>query len=421
MKKALGDISATAVAFGLLLLVSGLADATSSSSAAGAALAGPGGQAQLLGPSAPSSSSLPPVPSATSSLSQAEANWASPNGNRFDQDYSPQTQINSSDTQYLGLDWVFPLPARPPPLATYAGQGGLGVDTAPMIVNGTVYAITQFDQVFAINAATGDVVWTDTLPITLNSTAGTGSPLVLHAHDGTEQWSTTLFHDTPTLWLQAANDRVYAINALDGTYELNFTDFTGPTTVEGNSPTSFYNDAGQANILLDEAAGILITSHGAESYASNGRCFYHRLGHPRGPARASVDFLLHASAAEISASPSTRTGISRRSPTCRALRSSTPELGSTNGYTNPAEVAGGVQMNTKDSMVVQLKDLTPSQLNSTLYNDWGYAAQSSQCAAITGGSLYRLDGRGLGWCLDPRLWPDGWHGVRQQPTTRTRG
>jgi PQQ-like domain len=404
-KRVLGDISVTAVAFGLLLLVSGLADSTSpssSSAAAGAALAGPGGQAEQLGLlSAPSSSSsLLPVASATSSLSQDEANWASPNGNQFGQDYSPQTQINSSDTQYLGLDWVFPLPARPPPLATYAGQGGLGVDTAPLIVNGTVYAITQFDQVFAINAATGDVIWTDILPITLNSTAGTGSPLVLHAHDGTELWSTTLFHDTPTLWLQAANDKVYAIDALDGTYELNFTDFTGPTVVQGNSPTSFYNDAGQANILLDEAAGVLITSHGGESYASNGRCFFMGwdvLVDPPTPLWTSY-----------CTPPQPESGVPvdpdwdiSQVTNMSSAEIFSPGLGSTNGYTNPAEVAGGVLLNSKDDIVVQLKDLSPSQLNSTLYNDWGYAAQSSQCTAITGGASTGSTAAGWGgaWLL----------------------
>ena len=46
-------------------------------------------------------------------LTQAQANWEFPNGNAFNQDYNPQNQINSSNVQYLGLSWIFPLPTVP--------------------------------------------------------------------------------------------------------------------------------------------------------------------------------------------------------------------------------------------------------------------------------------------------------------------
>ena len=122
-------------------------------------------------------------------MTQAEANWASPNGNQFGQDYNPQTQINSSNVQYLGLSWLFPLPTHPAALASITS--GFGVDTAPLIVNGTIYAVTQFDEVFAINAATGNVVWTDILPITANSTAALGVAVrSLHA----ARWEGAVHH-----------------------------------------------------------------------------------------------------------------------------------------------------------------------------------------------------------------------------------
>jgi hypothetical protein len=78
-----------------------------------------------------------------------------------------------------------------------------------------------------------------------------------------------------------------------------------------------------------------------------------------------------------------------------------PGVHSTNGYTTAAEIAGGVQMNTNNSIVVQLKNLTASQLNSTLYNDWGYVGQSAQCTAITGGASTGSTGAGWGgaWIL----------------------
>jgi outer membrane protein assembly factor BamB len=389
MKKALGDVSLrarTALGLLILLLFSGIATAVS-----------PGGGAVAA---SSSSSSQPSSPNLSSALTQAEANWASPNGNQYGQDYNPQMQINSSNTQYLGLSWVFPLPARPAPLATYSGQGGLGVDTAPLVVNGTIYAITQFDQVFALNAETGAAIWADILPITLNSTAGTGSPLVLHAHDGIEQWSTSLFNHTPTLWLQAANNKVYAIDALDGAYELNFTDFSGPKTVQGNSPTSFYNDAGQANILLDQSAGILITSHGAESIAANGRCYFtgwNVLADPPAPSWTSYCTPPQPGSG-IPVDPNWDISQVKNMSSAEIF---SPGLGSTNGYTTPAEVAGGVLLNSHNGIVVQLKDLSPSQLNSTLYNDWGYADQTAQCTAITGGQSTGSTGAGWGgaWLL----------------------
>jgi glucose dehydrogenase len=386
MKKTLSNTSTRAIALAILFIISGI------------------GASLLVNPAAAAPNASPavaaPSAAAPAALTQAEANWAAPNGNQYNQDYNPQSQINSSNGQYLGLNWLLPLPSLPPGLGSYAGPGGYGVDTAPMIINGTIYAITQFDQIFALNAATGDVIWTDTLPITLNSTLGTSSPLVLHAHDGTDQWSTTLFHNTPTLWLQAADNEVYAINGLNGTYELNFTDFTGPKAIAGNSPSSFYNDVGQANILLDQSAGILITSHGAEADAANGRCYYEGwniLATPPTPLWTSYC---------TPPQPNSNVPLDPNWDISQVTNMSSAEIfypgvHSTNGYTTPAEIAGGVQMNTNNSIVVQLKNLTSSQLNSTLYNDWGYAAQTAQCTAITGGQSTGSTGAGWGgaWLL----------------------
>jgi len=349
------------------------------------------GSSVLLSPASAAPSSAAPaalVPQPTAE----EANWAYPNGNQFNQDYNPQSVINSSNTQYLGLSWLFPLPTRPTPLTTYAGAAGLGVDTAPMIVNGTIYAITQFDQVFALNAANGDVIWNDVLPITLTSTAGLDtSGVVLHAHDGIEQWTTSLFDHTPTLWLQAADEKVYAIDAVNGAYELNFTDFTGDGMVSGNSPTSLYDSHGAANILVDQQRGILISSQGAESIAANGRCFY------RG-----WDILVNPPTPMWTAyctppQPGSNVPLDPRWGISQVNNMSSAEI----FYPGPAGDAGGATFNTNGQDVVQLKSLPPSQLNSTLYNDWGYSNQSAQCLSITGGESTGSTGAGWGgaWLL----------------------
>src|SRR5713101_1773734 len=119
------------------------------------------------------STSTPVAMAAATPLTQLQANWAAPDGNQFNHNYNPQNQINSSNAQYLGLSWLFPLPAHPTGLLSVAG--GLGVDTSPLIINGTVYFVTQAMQAFALNAANGNVLWTTVLPVLPNSTVGHGT------------------------------------------------------------------------------------------------------------------------------------------------------------------------------------------------------------------------------------------------------
>src|SRR6266849_2742517 len=145
------------------------------------------GASVLLSPASASPNS--PAALAATPLTLLQANWAFANGDAFNSGYNPQNLINSSNAQYLGLSWLFPLPTHPTALLTVAG--GLGVDTAPLIVNGTIYAVTQFDQAFALNAANGNVLWTTVIPVLPNSSAGLGvTPAAsLHLHDGNEQFT----------------------------------------------------------------------------------------------------------------------------------------------------------------------------------------------------------------------------------------
>jgi glucose dehydrogenase len=216
-----------------------------------------------------SSASLAATP-----LSQLEANWAAPDGNQFNHNFNPQKQVNSSNAQYLGLAWLFPLPTHPAALLSV--PGGLGVDTAPLVVNGTVYFVTQFDQVFALNAANGNVIWTTVIPVSANSTAGRGiGALALHHHNGNVQFTTALFNHTPTFWVSATDWKVYAINAFTGKFELNFSIFDGPQTVQGTHTGAQYGGGvGAANLLVDQNRGILISSAVSPASPNTGRCFY---------------------------------------------------------------------------------------------------------------------------------------------------
>src|ERR1700737_127742 len=148
MMKTFSMTSIKAIAFSFLFLFSSL------------------GMSVLISPASAASN---PVAVATP-LFALDANWASPAGNTFNQTFNPQNQINSSNGQYLGLSWLFPLPTHPTALLNVGG--GLGVDSAPLIIHGTIYFVTQANQVFALNAANGNVLWTTVLPVLPNSTVG---------------------------------------------------------------------------------------------------------------------------------------------------------------------------------------------------------------------------------------------------------
>jgi glucose dehydrogenase len=321
-----------------------------------------------------------PTALAASALSQLQANWAASDGNQFNQNYNPQNLINSSNAQYLGLNWLFPLPTHPTALLSVAG--GLGVDTAPLIINGTIYAVTQFDQVFALNAANGNVLWTTVLPITPNSTQGLGiGGLFLHLHNGAQQFTTKLFGNTPTYWIAANDQKVYALNALNGKYELNFSIFTGVTSIAGNNPGSVYSGI-SPNILVDQSKGIVITSIGSPFSSATGRCYY------RGWNVLVTPPQLMWTAFCTPPQPGSALGADPNW-TVNQVKSM---KGAQIFYPGPAYNGGGFIPGTA---VVDLKTLSAAQLNATLYNDWGYVNQTPACAAHTGGSS--TGGTAAGW------------------------
>ena len=325
----------------------------------------------------------PAIPAATP-LTALQANWAAADGNQFNQNYNPQTQMNSSNVQNLGLSWLFPLPTHPTALVNVGG--GLGVDTAPLIINGTVYAVTQANQVFALNAANGNVLWTDVLPITPNSTASIGGTVSLHLHNGNEAFTTALFNHTPTFWVAASDYKVYAINALNGKYELNFTEFAGISTIDGNNPGSIV--PGIKNLLVDQNKGIVITSAGSGISPDSPRCFY------RG-----WNILVNPPTQMWNAycTPPQPGGNLPVDPNWE-IKQVNSMKGAQIFYPGPAYNAGGYIPGTA---VVDLKTLSPSVLNSTLYNDWGYLNQSPTCTASTGGGSTGATAAGWGapWLL----------------------
>ena len=62
--------------------------------------------------------------------------------------YSPLDQINAGNVKRLGLAWWYDL-----------GPGGGGQEATPLVWNGTIYGITNWSVVFAVDARTGKERW----------------------------------------------------------------------------------------------------------------------------------------------------------------------------------------------------------------------------------------------------------------------
>jgi quinohemoprotein ethanol dehydrogenase len=62
--------------------------------------------------------------------------------------YSPLNQINAINVSRLGLMWSYDL-----------GSGGGGQEATPLVSNGTIYGITNWSVVFAVDALTGKERW----------------------------------------------------------------------------------------------------------------------------------------------------------------------------------------------------------------------------------------------------------------------
>lgn len=74
--------------------------------------------------------------------------WLTYGSDLGEQRYSPLNQINTGNVSKLGLAWFYE-----------AGTGGGGQEATPLVWNNTVYGITNFSIVFAVDARTGKEKW----------------------------------------------------------------------------------------------------------------------------------------------------------------------------------------------------------------------------------------------------------------------
>jgi quinoprotein glucose dehydrogenase len=80
-------------------------------------------------------------------VAQKDLDWPAYGGRSENNHYSGLAQINSSNVKQLAVAWTFD-----------TGEEG-GLQTSPVIVDGVLYGITPTQKVFALDAATGKLLW----------------------------------------------------------------------------------------------------------------------------------------------------------------------------------------------------------------------------------------------------------------------
>lgn len=95
-------------------------------------------------------------------LKPSPGDWLTYNGNLNANRYSPLTQINRSNVSQLALQWTYSVPLwtqfLPDSPYYHENMRYFGLETVPLVADGVMYA-TGPNQVFALDAATGQQIW----------------------------------------------------------------------------------------------------------------------------------------------------------------------------------------------------------------------------------------------------------------------
>ena len=95
-------------------------------------------------------------------LNPKPGDWLTYNGNLSGNRYSPLAQINASNVHKLTLQWAFSIPLWTQflPDTPYFRENMryFGLETVPLVADGIMY-VTGPNQIFALDAATGQQIW----------------------------------------------------------------------------------------------------------------------------------------------------------------------------------------------------------------------------------------------------------------------
>jgi len=84
----------------------------------------------------------------------ARADWPHHGGSQFAWRYSALDQVNTTNVKNLGVAWAF-----------QTGDYGDSLQSTPLVIDGVMYVSTAYAQVFALDAATGRLIWRYKYPL----------------------------------------------------------------------------------------------------------------------------------------------------------------------------------------------------------------------------------------------------------------
>ena len=202
------------------------------------------------------------------------ANWTGPENN-FPLNWSSdnQTTINSGNVGQLTAEWTFPVPAAPPGQV----QGAQGAMVTPLIYEGVVYTVTNWNRVYALNLENGDMVWYADLPLMDNysrylqpSIPGPLGVPVGHFHAiflTTDLWGRQL------IWLIANTYQIFALDATTGDIVMDFNPLISDRQSGAIQGSYGLFDEDTPDILIDQQHGVLMFSPSVTEGDSAGRGF----------------------------------------------------------------------------------------------------------------------------------------------------
>jgi hypothetical protein len=299
-------------------------------------------------------------------------------------DYSNQTQIGASNVNQLQVSWVYPTPPTPSQYLAYNKFTivPIGITFTGSMVNGIVYTMTQYMLIQASNAHTGALIWQAQLPNMKFNCMSNQIPVAIRNQTGHfhSMWYTSgvkgVWANTPMIWVMGSNHTAFAYNALTGsmlmhwqTYNPCATFANGATGVPGNF--GLYDTTTQ-NAVIDTARGILVTGTSVSEWTDAGRCAY--FGY------------------DITVNPPKLLWTTFCSP---------PQNGSDPNWdiSDVQNMTNAWIWDATTGTDVNLKTLPASQLQTMLYDDWGYASGIDYFAGHSWAGLGTSWGGN--WAMDP--------------------
>jgi len=209
---------------------------------------------------------------------QQAIDWARYNSVPGNWNWSPQTQLNKENIKFLEVKWVFPVPGAPPTDPIFGTSQG--VIHTPLVYKGVVYFLTNWNRVYALDAAAGKVLWQKDLPPPkswvdiMQKKEGPFEPpevlgLVGHYH----QVHIYELDNRPYLMFVTNYWTLFALDPFTGDIRLNWT-VLSPDYLKNIPGNRGFYDVSTPSFSIDTKRKILVIGVGTSEAQSAGRGFY---------------------------------------------------------------------------------------------------------------------------------------------------